>query len=191
MNTISEDFEDIKLMAFEFLNQVDIKEKLFFLFRYKRDDWEKWFQIEFAFFLQRTFEVNVERELPAYTDSPLKQDSRFFIDVVYKLSDEKRFVFLEIKCTRSTAALKRGLSRDVSKLRNTRKIASHPKRSSWCIGFHRSCTENDLDSIKEFIKGYKYAEHHVLKLCLCGKNETCECQKNKLGVAVIYCGAGS
>ncbi|MFJ5158682.1 hypothetical protein ACIP6T_05855 [Pantoea sp. NPDC088449] len=188
MNTIEEDFKDIQLMAFEFLNQTAIKEKLFFLFKFRRDDWEKWFQIEFAFFIQKNFEVNVERELPAFTNSPLKKDSRFFIDVVYKLEDEKKFVFLEIKCNRSSSALRRGLSRDISKLRHIKKIKTHPKRSSWCIGFHRSCTDHDIDSMKRFISDSTFSKHEVLKLCLCDYKTKCVCEHNKLGVTIVFCG---
>lgn len=191
MDKLLKDFSDLHHLVNDFLKQKHVRQKLLFLNDFKRNDWEKWFQIEFAYFLHSSFLFEVQREVPAFIDSSELERSKFVIDVLYRQKGTSRdkYVFVEIKCTRSTPYLIRGLNRDREKLENITSC-KYSQRSSWCVGFHRHCKENDVNAMTDYVSKLDFARHQVIKLCDCGIHNNCKCKGNRIGIAIVFCGAG-
>lgn len=186
MSERDKDFSILVKLLNSFLSDVEVKKRLHSIVRSKTNDWEKWFQIEFEFFVNSKKKYFVKREVTALLDKSIFPESTLSkIDMVIKekKSNLDEFIFLEIKCTKKTAALKRGIKNDQNKL-NAIMECEYNKKSSFCVGFHLDCLEKSTDDMKKYTAEMLNGSYAVFKICGCPGNRKCSCEYNEIGVVL-------
>jgi len=185
--TYKADSITVRSIMDQFIKNDVIREKLRYICANKRNDWEKWLQMELEFFMSDLDGIMVDREIPATPDNrKLKDQYSMYIDLVFRKKRTRRnsYIFLELKCTKDVQALINGFNRDANKIYAIRECM-YDTRSYWCVGFHKNCTDKSLNKIRKFVSGHQHGYHEVIKLCDCPEDYECECEDNKIGFAVI------
>lgn len=170
----------------QFIKDETVKEKLRFICVKKRNDWEKWLQLELEYFISNLEGITVDREIEAFPDNrKLKDRYNMFIDLAFRKKRTKRnsFIFLELKCANNVQPLINGFERDIAKI-NAIKKCIYEQRSFWCVGFHKNCSERSVTKMSEYVKEWN-GYHEVIKLCDCSDEVECDCEDNKIGFVVV------
>ena len=187
MHNRNNDFSLIVKLLNEFLSLKEIKKKLYFFVTNQINDWEKWFQIEFEFFLKSKKRYDVRREVTAYLN-PKRFPERLLskVDIVMSelTSTSKGYIFIEIKCTKRISNLKRGLRIDKEKVAAIEEC-NFDMRSFFGIGFHILCTPKDVHEMEKYVTETLKGSYALFKVCGCASNRNCQCKNNGIGV-VLY-----
>lgn len=193
------DFETVKHSLKEFLRDKNTKAKLSHILDKKSNDWEKWFQIEFEFFLEHTLKYSAKREVKAKINQKHQTGRQYaFVDLIFRKKHTRvdRFIYLEFKLAKRATILINNMWEDLSK--NRQIVSSHytntglKRRSLWCIGFYRDFSPVSLnraeDSLYKDYSKYYSIHHEPIYICKCrGKRHFISC--NKVGLVII--GSGS
>ena len=182
------DVDMVSNLVEEFFDTKKAREIMHYVISYKLNDWEKWFQIEFAHFIHQKNEYIVEREVTAYLDPMLFPDSSHVkIDLVLREQDplfSKKFIFIEVKCTKKASALIKGLKEDKDKIKAIRKC-EYRKRSFVGIGFYLLCDPETSDRMDSYVSEKLKGTHDLFNICKCSQQSKCKCEFKQIGV-VIY-----
>jgi hypothetical protein len=181
------DSNTVKTIMDEFLKDEGVRARLRMILTRKRNDWEKWLQVELEYFITQLPNIFVEREIPAFPDRRVLRDKyKMFIDLAFrkKRTRVNSYIFLELKCSRSPQTLINGFNKDVKKINALRKCLLE-QRSFWCVGFHLNCEPHNMKKMNKFVNDWYYGYSKVVKLCNCGDEIECPCTDNKIGFAVI------
>jgi hypothetical protein len=184
--TIKADAITVKTIMEQFIKDDVVKKKLRMICSSKRNDWEKWLQLELEYFMTTIEGINIEREIQAFPDNrKLKNKNNMFIDLAFrkKRTRQNAYIFLELKCKNNVQALINGFERDIKKI-NALKSCMLDQRSFWCVGFHKNCTDKSISKINEYVNDWE-GFHSVIKLCECPEGYECDCVNNKLGFAIL------
>ena len=176
----------VKTIMEQFIKDDLIKKKLRMICNSKKNDWEKWLQLEIEFFMSSLDGINIEREVQAIPDNrKLKNRSNMFIDLAFrkKRTRQNAYIFLELKCKNNVQSLINGFERDIKKI-NSLKSCMLDQRSFWCVGFHKNCTDRSIKKINSYVEGWN-GFHSVIKLCDCPDDNNCTCLNNKVGFAIL------
>jgi len=185
--TLKADAITVRGIMDQFIKNKLIKEKLRYICKNQINDWEKWLQFELQHYMSNLDGIMVNREIEAFPDNrKLKDRYNMFIDVAFrkKRTRQNAYIFLELKCTKDVQPLINGFEKDIIKI-NAIKSCILDQRSFWCVGFHLNCNTQSVNKIKNYVDGWDYGYHEVLKLCDCHVDFNCDCQDNKIGFAVI------
>ncbi|NNS06217.1 hypothetical protein [Erwinia sp. JH02] len=192
------DFETVKDSLYKFFSDKNTKVKLAHILDKGTNDWEKWFQIEYEFFLENSLDYKAKRELRAIADRRHQTGrSHMFVDLIFRKKGSRldRFIYLEFKLGKKPTTLVNNMKEDLFK--NYEIVESHYKktglkrRSVWSIGFYRNfstLTINRAEDELKYIRSKHFSVlHDTLYICKCrGKNHTDEC--HKLGLVIIGSG---
>ncbi len=100
MTTVAADFEFLKDLYNRFLSKLYIRKRLRFIDEYGFTDWEKWFQIEFAYFLADSADIEWYREVSVKGYSKKKKVKiNSYVDFALRRKGyaRRRFILLEMK----------------------------------------------------------------------------------------------
>ncbi|MEQ9995630.1 MULTISPECIES: hypothetical protein [Pectobacterium] len=195
-----QDLETIKESLYSFLYKKDIKNKLSHILAKGTNDWEKWLQIEFEYFLENDMGYIAKREIRALTDKRHNTGrSHLFVDLIFRKKGTRldRFIYLELKLGMRSTELINKMWIDMLKndeiLNSQYKKNSVKRRSFWSVGFYRDFGKTSIKRTNDALDGYKddhYLTHHdTIYVCRCrGKKHTEECQKT--GLIIIGFGSG-
>ncbi|NYS29472.1 MULTISPECIES: hypothetical protein [unclassified Pantoea] len=184
--TLNSDFNTVKEIMEGFLLDDSIRKKLLSICRTKRNDWEKWFQLELEFYISSLKNFTVDREVKAIPDNrKMKERLNMFVDFAIRKKHTKKnsFIFIEIKCSTNPQALINGFNKDIKKI-NSIKSCNYDTRSFWCVGFHKNCTQKSIEKMVEYAESWK-GHHEVIRLCDCLEGLDCQCKDNKIGFAIL------
>lgn len=184
--SLSTDFETVKNIMEDFLLNETIRKKLMVICSTKRNDWEKWLQLELEFYISSLDGFTVDREVEAIPDNrKMKNRLNMFVDFAIRKKRTKKnsFIFIELKCSTNPQTLINGFEKDIEKI-NAIKRCNYDTRSFWCVGFHKNCTQRSVEKIEKFV-GIWQGHHEVIKLCNCPEDLDCGCVDNKIGFAVL------
>lgn len=184
--SLNKDFKTVKLLMEDFLQNDLIRKKLHSICRSRRNDWEKWLQLELEFFISSLDGFNVDREVEAIPDNrKMKNRLNMFVDFAIRKKHTKlnSFIFLELKCSTNPQTLINGFNRDIDKI-NAIKRCIYETRSFWCVGFHKNCTDKSVAKMNEYVERWE-GYHEVIKLCNCADEINCGCEDNKIGFAIL------
>lgn len=184
--SLNADFKTVKAIMEDFLQDETIRKKLRVICSSKLNAWEKWLQLELAFYISSLDGFVVDREVQAIPDNrKMKNRLNMFVDFAIrkKRTKSNSFIFLELKCSTNPQALINGFTKDIDKI-NAIKHCIYDTRSFWCVGFHKNCTEKSVSKMADFVKGY-YGHHEVIKICECSTEVSCGCTDNKIGFAIL------
>lgn len=185
MTTRDFDFSILVSILNRILKDKEFKKKLHFIVDRQINDWEKWLQIELALFLTSK-KYNVIREVTAYLDPEIYPNSKLSkIDMIiqkpkYEFDD---YLFIELKCTKSHTALKRGLRNDWKKLNSIVKC-DYKMKNSFLIGFHLFCKDDAINEMNSYVTEKLHGSYAVFKICQCRANTKCNCRNNQIGVVL-------
>lgn len=192
------DFETVKDSLYKFFSNKNTRIKLAHILDKGTNDWEKWFQVEYEFFLEDSLKYKAKRELRAIADRRHKTGREYmFVDLIFrkKRSRLDRFIYLEFKLGKRPTTLIKDMKRDL--IKNDEIVRSHyiktglKRRSVWSIGFYRKysiLTSIRAEDELKYIRSKHFSVlHDTLYICKCrGKNHTDEC--HKLGLVIIGSG---
>lgn len=196
--TMSElqDFNLVKCLLLEFLTRKEIKEKFAYVIKNEYNDWEKWFQIEFEYFLLNKKKFKTRRELKAKSDGRSKLGRLYmFVDLIFRKPNTARnnYFYIEFKRAIKATTLVKAMLKDIVKVRSI--IKSHyaeteiKQRSFWCVGFYHSFNPLTVGRAKDEIESYSKNFHERVYLCNCrGKSHKNDCYQ--IGVVIISCYTG-
>lgn len=185
------DFELVKESLLEFIKKKEVKARFAHVVANEYNDWEKWFQIEFEYFLLNEKGFHTRRELKAKSDQRSKLNRFYmFVDLIFRKPNtaKDQYIYLEFKRAIKATTLVKGMLHDISKVNSI--VKSHyieteiKQRSFWCVGFYHSFHNLTVDRAQEEIKQYSKSFHEPVYLCSCrGASHYDEC--TKIGVAII------
>lgn len=181
------DSNTVKTIMDQFLKDEGVRARLRMILKRERNNWEKWLQVELEYFMSQMPGIHVEREVEAFPDNrKLRDRYNMFIDLAFrkKRSRTNSYIFLELKCSKSSQALINGFEKDVKKLLAI-KDCLLGTRSFWCVGFHLNCEPNSVNTMHNYVNQWYYGYNKVIKLCDCADEIDCLCTDNKIGFAVI------
>lgn len=186
MSDRNNDFSLLVKLLNSFLKNEDIKRRLYSFVSNETNDWEKWLQIEFEHFLNKKRKYEVKREVTAFlapNNFPASKLSK--IDIIMREKDTlfEDYIFIELKCTKRSSALKRGLQVDHLKL-NSIQECKYPMRNSFCVGFHLYCSSSVVEEMDKYVTDTLKGSYAVFKLCECPTNRHCDCALNEIGVVL-------
>ncbi|ELY2855195.1 hypothetical protein SMC92_002230 [Cronobacter dublinensis] len=184
--SLEKDFKTVKQIMEAFLLNDIIRKKLRMICNSKRNDWEKWLQLELEFFISSLDGFNIDREVQAFPDNrKMKNRLNMFVDFAIRKRRTKlnSYIFIELKCSTNPQALINGFNRDINKI-NAIKKCSYDTRSFWCVGFHKNCTEKSIKKMINYVDDWN-GHHEVIKLCDCPTETECKCKNNKIGFAIL------
>lgn len=179
------DFELVINLLNGFLKNKDIRKRLHYIVDNRINDWEKWLQIEFEQFIAAK-RFQVKREVTAYLDPfsfPQNRLSKVDIILCQNKSLNDGFIFIEFKCTKSIAALKRGLEHDMLKIQSIIDC-EYKIRNSFFVGFHLNCKPTEIDKMDIYVTEILEGSYAVFKICPCPANHNCNCTNNEIGVVL-------
>ncbi|WP_041689464.1 hypothetical protein [Enterobacter sp. 638] len=185
-----EDFKIVKELLLEFIKKKEVKTKFSHVIANEYNDWEKWFQIEFEYFLiEKGFRTR--RELFAKSDKRSKLNRFYmFVDLIFRKPNtaKDQYIYLEFKRAVKATVLVKGMLNDITKVNSI--VKSHyveteiKQRSFWCVGFYHSFHTLTVDRAQNEINQYSKSFHESVYLCSCrGASHNNECQK--IGVVII------
>jgi len=183
---LNKDLKTIKELMGAFLQNDVIRKKLRIICSSKRNDWEKWLQLELEFFITSLDGFTVDREVQAIPDNrKMKSRLNMFVDFAIRKKRTKlnSFIFLELKCSTNPQALINGFNRDINKI-NAIKQCVYDTRSFWCVGFHKNCTKKSVEKMLNYVDGW-HGYHEVIRICDCPEESDCGCEDNKIGFAIL------
>lgn len=198
-NMSHKDFGTVKETLLGFLSEKSIKEKMSHILDKGTNDWEKWFQIEFEYFIEHSLGYSAKREIRAIADKRHQSGRQhMYVDLIFRKKNTRtdRFIYLEFKLAKNPTTLVNNMWKDIVK--NYEIVQSHftssgrKRRSVWSIGFYRNFNPTTLkkvdESLSEEYSENFYTYHESIFMCKCrGKKHSEEC--NKIGVIII--GSGS
>ncbi len=123
--------------------------------------WEKWLQIELAHFLNNSFinenGYNWSREY-GYTPTGEKAEkSLIYPDFAISFDNEKTLYLIEIKVNHDKSALEKGMTEDLKKYENTKKLKwnkqSFPIKGVFFLGILTNSNKDSIKLIDCHIKG--------------------------------------
>jgi len=195
----SNDFNTVKESLQAFLTDKNTKTKLSHILDKGTNDWEKWLQIEFEYYLEHILKYKARREVRATADQRHQTGRQhMFVDLIFRKQRTRldKFIYLEFKLGKRPTALINNMWKDL--LKNDEIVSSHFKktgqkrRSVWSIGFYRDFSPLSVKRADEALDQHYspfYSIHHEpVWFCKCrGKNhdETC----HKVGMVIIGCSA--
>lgn len=191
----SNDFNTVKESLDAFLADKNTKSKLSHILDKGTNDWEKWFQIEFEYYLEHILKYKAKREVRATADQRHQTGRQhMFIDLIFRKKRTRldKFIYLEFKLGKKPTALINKMWDDL--LKNDQIVSSHyqksglKRRSVWSIGFYRDFSPLSLkrasDALVQHYSPYYSIHHAPAYICACrGKNHKEECEK--IGVVII------
>ncbi|MGD9427244.1 hypothetical protein ACLHDD_19560 [Pantoea sp. NSTU24] len=180
------DFKTVKKIMEDFLHDAIIRKKLMMICSTKRNDWEKWLQLELEFYISRLEGYTVDREVEAIPDNrKMKNRLNMFVDFAIRKKQTRKnsFIFIELKCSTNPQTLINGFEKDIEKI-SAIKRCIYDTRSFWCVGFHKNCTQRSIDKMEKYVESWE-GYHEVIKLCGCPEELLCECTDNKIGFVII------
>ncbi|MDJ0042276.1 hypothetical protein ACQV2C_13805 [Pantoea allii] len=185
------DFKLIKELLLDFLSKKEIKAKFSHVINNQYNDWEKWFQIEFEYFLLNEKNYHTRRELKANSDKRSKLNRLYmFVDLIFRKPNtaKDQYIYIEFKRAVKATTLVKKMLEDITKVRSI--VASHyveteiKQRSFWCIGFYHSFQPLTVNRAQEEIDLYTKKFHEPFYLCSCrGKSHHEDCPK--IGIVII------
>jgi len=187
----NEDFKLVKNLLTEFIKKKEIKARFAHIIANDYNDWEKWFQIEFEYFLLNEKDFRTRRELKAKSDKRSKLNRLYmFVDLIFRKPNTARdqYIYLEFKRAIKATTLIKGMLDDITKVNSI--VKSHyieteiKQRSFWCIGFYHSFQPLTVSRAEEEIQQYSRYFHENVYLCSCrsaSHHEECP----KIGVVII------
>ncbi|MXP51793.1 hypothetical protein FD737_01630 [Pantoea sp. Seng] len=187
----TEDFKLVKNLLLEFIKKKEIKARFSHVIDNEYNDWEKWFQIEFEYFLLDQKGFHTRRELKAKSDKRSKLNRFYmFVDLIFRKPNtaKDQYIYLEFKRAVKATTLVKGMLGDITKVNSI--VKSHyieteiKQRSFWCVGFYHSFHTLTVDRAQEEIKQYSKIFHEVVYLCSCrGASHQDKCPK--IGLIII------
>ncbi|NYB31533.1 hypothetical protein [Pantoea agglomerans] len=184
--SLTKDLQTVKDLIDLFLHDNVIRNKLRSICISKRNDWEKWLQLELEFFINSLSGYTVEREIQALPDKrKMKKRLNMFVDFAIRKKHTKKnsYIFIELKCSTNPQALINGFNRDIDKICAIKECI-FDTRSFWCVGFHKNCTNKSVEKVIDFVNEWN-GHHEVIYLCNCSNPATCDCKDNKIGLAIL------
>ncbi|AUU90399.1 hypothetical protein [Phytobacter sp. RSE-02] len=176
----------VQALMQKFLTDETIRKKIRFICGKHKNDWEKWLQLEVAYFISQIDGLFVEKEVQAFPDKRmLKNRYNMFIDLAFrqKRTRYNSYIFLEFKCSNNVQPLINGFERDIDKINSIKKCLLD-QRSFWCVGFHRNCSDRSISKMRDYVKDMN-GFYSVIRLCDCDDDADCECEDARVGFAVI------
>ncbi|MCS3429538.1 hypothetical protein [Klebsiella sp. BIGb0407] len=187
----SKDFKLVKELLLEFIKKKEVKSRLSHVVANEYNDWEKWFQIEFEYFLLNEKYFHTRRELKANSDKRSKLNRFYmFVDLIFRKPNtaKDQYIYLEFKRAVKATTLVKEMLNDITKVNSI--VQSHyveteiKQRSFWCVGFYHSFHTLTVDRAKKEISQYSKIFHEPVYLCSCrGASHYDECLK--IGVVII------
>jgi len=191
----SRDFETVKESLYAFLADKNVKNKLSHILDKNTNDWEKWFQIEFEYFLEHSLGYSAKREVKADADQRYRTGRRHvFVDLIFRKHRTRldRFIYLEFKLGHRATRLIAKMWQDL--LKNDQIVNSHYTKSNqkcrslWSIGFYRDFSPLSVnraeDALDQHYSPFYTIHHEPVYVCKCrGKVHLKEC--HKLGLVII------
>ncbi|VEJ53809.1 hypothetical protein [Pragia fontium] len=160
------DFNFVKLVIKEFLEQKHILQRLEFIKRERINDWEKWLQIELFHFMKNHHEIGkVEREKLYKCDRRKNYVKKsMYVDLIFRKKRARldSYIQVELKCDVSFSKLFYGIESDIKKVMSMR-LSNDDGRSFWCIGFYTKVAEEENNFIVNKISDYGYNFHGFTK----------------------------
>ena len=197
----SGDFETVKESLYAFLADKNTKNKLSHILDKNTNDWEKWFQIEFEYFLEHSLGYSAKREVKADADQRYQTGRRhIFVDLIFRKKRTRldKFIYLEFKLGNRATTLIQKMWNDLFKIDqivNSHFIKSKQKRRSvWSIGFYKDFSELSVnradDALDQHYSPFYSIHHEPVYICKCrGKKHFDDC--NKIGLVIIGSGSDS
>lgn len=194
------DFETVKETLLAFLADKNTKAKMSHILDKGTSDWEKWFQIEFEYYIENSLGYSAKREIRAIADQRHKSGRKhMYVDLIFRKKNTRtdRFIYLEFKLAKNPTTLVNNMWNDIVK--NYEIVKSHfnysgkKRRSVWSIGFYRNFNPSTIAKVdkcldEEYSENF-YTYHEPVYMCKCSDKKHIEgC--NKLGVIVIGSGSG-
>lgn len=186
-----EDFKLVNNLLLEFIKKKEVKAKFAHVVDNEYNDWEKWFQIEFEYFLLNEKNFHTRRELKAKSDKRSKLNRFYmFVDLIFRKPNtaKDQYIYIEFKRAVKATTLVKGMLADITKVNSI--VKSHyaetemKQRSFWCVGFYHSFHSLTVDRAKEEIKPYSKIFHEAVYLCSCrGASHHDKC--TKIGLIII------
>lgn len=187
----SGDFKVVKELLLDFMKKKEVKAKFAHVVANEYNDWEKWFQIEFEYFLKYEKDFHTRRELKAKSDQRSKLNRFYmFVDLIFRKPNttQGQYIYLEFKRAIKATTLVKGMLNDITKVNSI--VKSHyveteiKQRSFWCIGFYHSFHPLTVSRAEEEINQYSKSFHQPVYLCSCRvKSHHEDCLK--IGVVII------
>ncbi len=172
---------DIKVLEgalTEFFAHKNTKEKLSHILDKEANDWEKWLQIEFEFFLEHHLDFSAKRELRAITDKRHQSGRQHVIvDLIFRKKRTRldKFIYVEFKLAKRATELVDCIATDL--IKNYEVVNSHfakakqKRRSIWGVGFYRDFSPLTVNRADERLNGLKEDgfsfRHDPVYICKC------------------------
>lgn len=162
------DFKFIKDIFGEFLQLENIQQMFEIIIEDDINDWEKWFQIEFAFFLKfqcdkvrrstREKPLKLRKNQAAVKTEKLKDRTVIDFAVERKSTSKDGEILIEIKRRKSVNGCVKGMIHDAKLIRSAK--GKKDVRSTFIVGIHP--TEDEKHTVYDKI--HKHKASHLLTL---------------------------
>jgi hypothetical protein len=161
------DFEFLSRIFDKFFKQKYIRDRLNLIDEKNITGWEKWLQIELAFYLDEQNDVmEWIREVSCSMDNRIaKLKNKGIIDFWLRERNKstESMIAVELKQHLVAKSCIREMINDLNKFHSLKPSEHNYIRTFWCVGIHTTVQESTcIEYINQNKQGYEFSQNHLL-----------------------------